>query len=147
MPLVTSPLFNPIIQQVLECSVNLLKTYCAFDLSLTPRSQQSSDTSKNFSAFRQIRAVADIAVCSALNREQPFRHLANAANHTFSCGPDRDRTDDLLNANQALSQLSYRPIVLHGRPVGPGRVELPTSRLSGVRSNHLSYEPDRCKKI
>jgi hypothetical protein len=27
--------------------------------------------------------------------------------------------------------------------VGPGRVERPTSRLSGVRSNHLSYEPDR----
>ena len=26
--------------------------------------------------------------------------------------------------------------------VGLGRVELPTSRLSGVRSNHLSYEPD-----
>jgi hypothetical protein len=26
--------------------------------------------------------------------------------------------------------------------VGPGRVERPTSRLSGVRSNHLSYEPD-----
>jgi hypothetical protein len=25
--------------------------------------------------------------------------------------------------------------------VGPGRVERPTSRLSGVRSNHLSYEP------
>ena len=28
------------------------------------------------------------------------------------------------------------------RLVGPGRVERPTSRLSGVRSNHLSYEPD-----
>ena len=26
--------------------------------------------------------------------------------------------------------------------MGPGRVELPTSRLSGVRSNHLSYRPD-----
>ena len=26
--------------------------------------------------------------------------------------------------------------------VGPGRVERPTSRLSGVRSNHLSYKPD-----
>jgi hypothetical protein len=26
--------------------------------------------------------------------------------------------------------------------VGPGRLELPTSRLSGVRSNHLSYGPD-----
>ena len=25
--------------------------------------------------------------------------------------------------------------------VGPGRLELPTSRLSGVRSNHLSYGP------
>ena len=27
--------------------------------------------------------------------------------------------------------------------MGQGRVELPTSRLSGVRSNHLSYWPDR----
>ena len=27
------------------------------------------------------------------------------------------------------------------RVVGPGRLELPTSRLSGVRSNHLSYGP------
>jgi hypothetical protein len=27
--------------------------------------------------------------------------------------------------------------------VGQGRVELPTSRLSGVRSNHLSYWPWR----
>ena len=25
--------------------------------------------------------------------------------------------------------------------MGPGRLELPTSRLSGVRSNQLSYEP------
>ncbi len=28
-------------------------------------------------------------------------------------GPDRDRTDDLLDANQALSQLSYGPINLN----------------------------------
>ena len=26
-------------------------------------------------------------------------------------GPDRDRTDDLLNAIQALSQLSYGPLL------------------------------------
>ena len=26
--------------------------------------------------------------------------------------------------------------------VGPGRLELPTSRLSGVRSNRLSYGPN-----
>jgi hypothetical protein len=30
---------------------------------------------------------------------------------------------------------------LAGCPVGQGRLELPTSRLSGVRSNHLSYWP------
>jgi hypothetical protein len=29
------------------------------------------------------------------------------------------------------------------RLVGLGRLELPTSRLSGVRSNHLSYRPER----
>ena len=28
-------------------------------------------------------------------------------------GGNRDRTDDLLNANQTLSQLSYTPKILH----------------------------------
>jgi hypothetical protein len=54
-----------------------------------------------------------------------------------SCGADRDRTGDLRLAKPALSQLSYSPL----KAVGQGRVELPTSRLSGVRSNHLSYWP------
>ena len=31
--------------------------------------------------------------------------------------------------------------------VGLGRLELPTSRLSGVRSNHLSYKPVAVDKI
>ena len=57
-----------------------------------------------------------------------------------SGGARRDRTDDLLLAKQALSQLSYGP-GMRRSVVGPGRVELPTSRLSGVRSNHLSYGP------
>ena len=77
-------------------------------------------------------------------------------------GGERDRTDDLLVANQALSQLSYTPRKIRtlcqgpnspprvfrgaqGPPrlcvVGLGRIELPTSRLSGVRSSHLSYRP------
>ena len=73
-------------------------------------------------------------------------------------GGERDRTDDLLVANQALSQLSYTPdhSLEHRFPsfshilsdlapvldmVGLGRFELPTSRLSGVRSNRLSYRP------
>ena len=76
-------------------------------------------------------------------------------------GADRDRTDDLRLAKPALSQLSYSPETsahLKGAPfylefglgrpnsdniVGQGRLELPTSRLSGVRSNHLSYWPGR----
>ena len=67
-------------------------------------------------------------------------------------GAERDRTADPLLAKQVLSQLSYSPVKLRvghrvSKPgstislVGPGRLELPTSRLSGVRSNHLSYGP------
>ena len=55
-------------------------------------------------------------------------------------GADRDRTDDLRLAKPALSQLSYSPSSRAGM-VGLGRFELPTSRLSGGRSNQLSYRP------
>jgi hypothetical protein len=64
-------------------------------------------------------------------------------------GAERDRTDDLLLAKQALSQLSYGPIkwtiarsgfeLALAKLVGQGRFELPTSRLSSARSNQLSY--------
>ncbi len=72
----------------------------------------------------------------------------------------RDRTADLLRAKQALSQLSYSPIVvisftlilaetvrvisqrgIRKNLVGLSGLEPPTSPLSGVRSNHLSYKP------
>jgi hypothetical protein len=59
-------------------------------------------------------------------------------------GASRDRTDDPLLAKQVLSQLSYGPIIDQldlSQMVGLGRVELPTSPLSGVRSNQLSYRP------
>lgn len=56
----------------------------------------------------------------------------------YFSGADRVRTDDLRLARAALSQLSYSP---SERVVGLGRFELPTSRLSGVRSNQLSYRP------
>ena len=76
-------------------------------------------------------------------------------------GADRDRTGDLMLAKHALSQLSYSPTwpprkaqIAFREPcrqpaaemVGLGRVELPTSPLSGVRSNQLSYRPvlERC---
>ena len=69
-------------------------------------------------------------------------------------GAERDRTDDLRHAKPALSQLSYSPVldrfdwtsrswvIAMPDSVGRGRLELPTSRLSGVRSNHLSYRPE-----
>ena len=73
-------------------------------------------------------------------------------------GADGDRTHDLRLAKPALSQLSYSPSEsdrhghrhipvdggsLHPSEVGPGRVELPTLPLSGVRSSRLSYGPGR----
>src|ERR1700742_1518867 len=76
-----------------------------------------------------------------------------------SGGARRDRTDDLMLAKHALSQLSYGPVpedecltsvmetssqdkMTHSiELVGLGRLELPTSRLSSARSNQLSYKP------
>jgi hypothetical protein len=77
-------------------------------------------------------------------------------------GGRRDRTDDLLLAKQALSQLSYAPRLsfrsarsrfvwpartgcypkeepIARKVVGQGGFEPPTSRLSSARSNQLSY--------
>jgi hypothetical protein len=55
-------------------------------------------------------------------------------------GASRDRTGDPLLAKQVLSQLSYGPPI---GLVGLGGLEPPTSPLSGVRSNHLSYRPNQ----
>ena len=82
-------------------------------------------------------------------------------------GASRDRTGDLLVANQTLSQLSYGPVRI-GSPIGGakrdgtgrrdrrparptmvglGGVEPPTSPLSGVRSNQLSYRPGGQRRV
>lgn len=91
----------------------------------------------------------------AQQEEVPAQRLSGAQQDG---GARRDRTDDLMLAKHALYQLSYgpfsrpaqlkrrRPIHLPARGVtrsvvGPGRLELPTSRLSGVCSNQLSYRP------
>ena len=91
----------------------------------------------------------------------------NLQHHLKFGGAMRDRTADLLDANQALSQLSYSPVNLcRSLPgaqfyafgdvkqllfllnfelcklVGLGGFEPPTSPLSGVRSNQLSYRPN-----
>ena len=54
-------------------------------------------------------------------------------------GARRDRTADPLLAKQVLSQLSYSPKRNHVM-VGLGRLELPTSPLSGVRSNQTELQ-------
>ena len=61
-------------------------------------------------------------------------------------GDKRDRTADPLLAKQVLSQLSYTPIsrfktTFRSFLVGLSGLEPPTSRLSGGRSNLLSYKP------
>ena len=71
-------------------------------------------------------------------------------------GDEENRTLDPLLARQVLSQLSYTPIIgyfdnllvciltftaFKSCLVGLSGLEPPTSRLSGVRSNRLSYKP------
>ena len=82
--------------------------------------------------------------------ERAFKHHARLPSKhgaLDSGGADRVRTDDLRLAKPALSQLSYSPDPMTPEDslgwsvVGLGRFELPTSRLSGGRSNQLSYRP------
>ena len=126
--------------------------------------------------LRGIEGPAHRPRTSAVHRRVSSVLLALIATPAVSGGATRDRTADLLNANQALSQLSYSPnaedrgrktedrlsraggyscalpvapvgflssvlCLLSSELVGLGRFELPTSPLSGVRSNQLSYRP------
>ena len=59
-------------------------------------------------------------------------------------GDNESRTRDPLLARQVLSQLSYTPklkYILILVIMGLNGLEPSTSRLSGVRSNQLSYKP------
>ena len=92
--------------------------------------------------------------------EPPTSRLSGVRSNLLSYGPvfggdEENRTPDPLLARQVLSQLSYTPMVLFFKAfsivfsfsfawknvVGLTRLELVTSRLSGVRSNQLSYRP------
>ena len=83
--------------------------------------------------------------CVFLRSEIPVSKLTDF----FACktrlnGDGEIRTLDPLLARQVLSQLSYAPISkasLAAPPMGLSGLEPPTSRLSGVRSNLLSYKP------
>ena len=60
-------------------------------------------------------------------------------------GASRVRTGDPLLAKQMRYQLRYSPERSNDR-VGSGGLEPPTSSLSGMRSNQLSYEPIACNR-
>ena len=109
----------------------------------------------------ELRAGRDITSRSTLGAILPLHDVRYHASHTKprgfpvdakdvladkpktpAGGARRDRTDDLLLAKQALSQLSYGPGCRSAKVVGLGRLELPTSRLSSARSNQLSYKPN-----
>ena len=78
---------------------------------------------------------------------------ARLASSAAGGGDEQNRTVDPLLARQVLSQLSYTPRYYRGlllilalfffseELVGSSGLEPPTSRLSGARSNRLSYEP------
>jgi hypothetical protein len=92
---------------------------------------------------RQLLVVTRIIHTSQLSKNN-LNLNSEISISRFFCGAGRDRTGDLLVANQALSQTelqprSWRPDTYHS--VGLSGVEPLTSRLSGVRSNHLSYRP------
>ena len=63
-----------------------------------------------------------------------------STNRKLTGGGERDRTDDLLRARQALSQLSYTPDERTKLMVGLDGFEPSTSRLSGVRSNQTELQ-------
>ena len=85
--------------------------------------------------------------------EPPTSRLSGARSNHLSYAPmyggdEEVRTPDPLRARQALSQLSYTPIWCSAlasanfkKLVGSNGLEPSTSRLSGARSNRLSYEP------
>jgi hypothetical protein len=72
-----------------------------------------------------------------LIEEQVLHELLSKHRPLVLCfrGDNEIRTRDPLLARQVLSQLSYTP------RVGLNGLEPSTSRLSGVRSNQLSYKP------
>ena len=89
---------------------------------------------------------------SRYNVSQISQILVMSESPIHSLGDEGIRTPDPLLARQVLSQLSYTPVgylfsFVFLKRMGLRRLELPTSRLSGVRSNRLSYKPIRCKRF
>ncbi len=98
--------------------------------------------------FRQGTMLASFPFSVAFLYSSKYSVLTRSSSYLLQSFDDGDReirTLDPLLARQVLSQLSYAPVsgshsLVHP-PVGLSGLEPPTSRLSGVRSNRLSYKP------
>ena len=125
---------------------------CSFDLSLqTMMSSQVGPGTPGYGADKPFNSRCHLA-SAGLGPELEARIFRDRFRFDDG-GARRDRTDDLMLAKHALYQLSYGPLegfvidpALSARGVtrsvvGPGGLEPPTSRLSGVCSNQLSYRP------
>ena len=101
-----------------------------------------------------VQTMAEVVISAQLVPEPPVRGEGNDDNFSVlnllcedkGSGECGIRTRDLRLARAALSQTELIPhkqrrTGRRTRRMGLGRVELPTSRLSGVRSHQLSYRP------
>jgi hypothetical protein len=126
-----------------------------------PKPHGSNDQDGDIQTRSSLHDFCITGTCASQTARQckllfPRNDMTEAARppsiHQTNGGAERDRTADPLLAKQVLSQLSYSPnrvvpirrrrVAQNKGVVGPGRFELPTSPLSGVRSNQLSYGPD-----
>src|SRR3979411_3034687 len=113
----------------------------------------NSDQSPLYDVRNPASASVRTTHCEVMFRGRLFDATSSCRSSIPSGGARRDRTDDLMLAKHALSQLSYGPVpedeclrrfmrrIRSIKVVGLGRLELPTSRLSSARSNQLSYKP------
>ena len=80
-----------------------------------------------------------------------YRPSLDSSGRKQTGGAGRDRTGDLLNANQALSQLSYSPFLGsqggRRRQVSPLALPAPTTRISSRQIGRCRPAPGRTGKI
>ncbi len=100
--------------------------------SVTPGSQDVCSSPGLFAAYRDL-------LRQAAPRHPPWTlvRLTILPLHPSLCDPPSSADES------AFFKEPFRQAFRSGRPLGLTRIELVTSRLSGVRSNQLSYRPLR----
>ena len=117
-------------------SASLYFTVCIRPIRLRRNIPPQASLQLSFLLFRQCSLFIKISFCMKFSRYKSHYSPPYSMAYCFRVNGDGEiRTLDPLLARQVLSQLSYTPIM------GLSGLEPPTSRLSGVRSNRLSYKP------